>query len=203
MKCDRCENEATVHETTRKNGVTVEKHLCEKCASENGLASAGENPVHELLQQFAVAHAALMSQSPQAPSRQTACPACGLSFAEFKQGGMVGCAMCYKAFEAQLEPLLDRAHEGATRHSGKQPTRLGALSKAGKAPAIATESSEDRAKAAATLRKQLDEAVKAEQYERAAKLRDELRNLLERTGTKSAPQVGGDPPVHPHPGNPG
>ena len=37
MRCDRCENEATVHETLIKDGVPVERNLCESCAAQSGV----------------------------------------------------------------------------------------------------------------------------------------------------------------------
>lgn len=205
MKCDRCENEAKVHETTRRNGVTVEKHLCEKCAADDGLATPGQGPVHELLQQFAVAHAALMSHGTPALGRQSICPECGLTFAEFKQGGMVGCQTCYRAFEAQLGPLLERAHEGASRHSGKHPKRVAPARRVPNPepePASTAKAAEDRTKALGALRRQLELAVKTEQYEQAAKLRDQLRMLSEPAPpaqtSESAP-----PPTKPESGSPG
>ena len=35
MKCDNCNNPATVHLTEIKHGKKIEKHLCEQCAAQN------------------------------------------------------------------------------------------------------------------------------------------------------------------------
>src|SRR4051812_6106211 len=112
------------------------------------------------------------------------CPSCGTGYLEFRQSGLLGCPECYKAFESQLGPLLERAHEGGTHHTGRLPKRAlgGAPNPSAPQPrAMPTPPSptEVKAKRITQLQKQLDDAVKAEQYEKAAKLRDELRTLAE------------------------
>jgi protein arginine kinase activator len=190
MKCDLCENEATVHEVTVKSGVKVEKHLCESCARQQGISVQPSVPINELITKYVMAHAA-PSAAPSAPApsgtaRATVCPTCGTTYAEFRQTGLLGCADCYKAFEAQLSPLLERAHEGATHHVGKLPRRTLAASRLSQGSGTAARGleavlggAEERAKRLTAIRMQLDEAVSSEQYERAAKLRDELRRLSE------------------------
>lgn len=164
-KCDRCENEATVHEVMIRNGQKVEKHLCENCAREEGIAVQQHAPVSELITKF------VMAQAGGAQTKAGACPECGMSFTEFRSSGMLGCPECYKEFENQLGPLIERAHEGGTHHVGKAPKRVGG--------------SVDRQERITTLRKQLGEAIVAEQYERAATLRDQLLHV-EKVHTKPA-----------------
>jgi protein arginine kinase activator len=85
--------------------------------------------------------------------------------------------------------LLERAHEGATHHVGKSPRR-GSVARATQGSQATAPSSptteraaarlgtpEERSRRLVILRKQLADAVAAEQYERAASLRDELRRL--------------------------
>jgi protein arginine kinase activator len=93
-----------------------------------------------------------------------ACENCGITWAEFRQSGLFGCANDYVAFEKDLTPLLQRAHEGATHHVGKVPTRRGGTGVPMKRQIDLTK-----------LRKELAKAVEAEDYERAAKLRDQIR----------------------------
>ncbi|MDX2131210.1 MAG: UvrB/UvrC motif-containing protein [Planctomycetota bacterium] len=170
MKCDHCDNEATVHEVTVRNGVKVERHLCEAHAAEQGIPVKGVPQIGEIIKQ----HVTAMSQA--ATTRGSACPSCRTTFGEFKQHGMLGCAACYAAFEAQLGPLIERAHEGAARHVGKKPRRASDGSEdADRAQAELAE----RARRLARIRAELEDAVKEEQYERAARLRDELRRLGE------------------------
>ncbi len=206
MRCDACENQATVHDVVQVNGVRIERHLCEQCAIQ---MMGGESPT--LAQ--ALKTAAELSQqvgasefpAPETP-RALVCAKCALTFNEFKQDGKLGCAACYEAFVSQLGGILMRAHEGATHHAGKMPRRLVAsrdpslarfsgvgagnpnaneADTPGRGPTADERRDEDermrqRAEMAArlvSLRKQLGEAVTSEQYERAARLRDEVRDL--------------------------
>ncbi len=168
MKCDLCDNPATIHEVTIREGQRVEKHLCEACATSVGIGIPGAVPVADLISKYVIEQTAAKIQ-PQARDG-SACPTCGTSFTEFRSTGLLGCAECYRTFEAKLSPLLERAHEGASHHVGKVPRR-------GVAQQGGDDLTQERARRVAALRKQLDESVRAEQYERAARLRDELRNL--------------------------
>lgn len=166
-KCDRCDQESTVHEVTIKGGQKIEKHLCESCAREEGISIQINQPISELITKFVSSHGGGEpggGEGAGAPAsgaaRATACPECGMSFAEFRQQGVLGCPGCYAAFEEQLGPLIERAHEGGTHHIGKAPRRAGG--------------SIDRRQRIVAIRKQLSDAIEAEQYERAAALRDQL-----------------------------
>lgn len=168
-KCDRCDREATVHEVTIKDGAKVEKHLCESCAREEGIVVQSHAPINELITKFVMAHSGQTASGTRAP----ACGGCGLKYQEFKQHGLLGCAECYQAFESQLGPLVERAQDGATHHVGKAPARaVGSL---------------DRQQRIVTLRKQLSDAIAAEQYERAAVLRDQLMHVEKRSEGGGAP----------------
>ena len=125
---------------------------------------------------------------PPTNGRAGKCHCCGLTFAEFKQHAVLGCAECYKCFEHLLSPLLERAHEGGVSHMGKQPKRLSkGLSPRPTAPMTVALTQEDRARRLQSLGAQLSRAVSEEQYELAAKMRDEIRRLSVGEGT--GPQV--------------
>lgn len=183
MKCDRCDQEATVHELRVVGGKKVEKHLCEKCARDQGIAV--QPPVTELIAKYVMAQAPGVPAATPAPAPAAGrlCRACGTTYAEFRQSGLLGCPECYAAFEAQLGPLLERAHEGGTHHVGKVPVRALARSRAGGSGSPGVEAvlggERERAERIKLLKKQLDEAVAGEQYERAAEIRDELRRIAE------------------------
>src|ERR1043166_3157750 len=120
MKCDNCNKTATVHLTEIKSGKKVEKHLCEQCAAQNeGLPVKSHMPINELLTNFVMAHSGIQKE------QTAACDQCGITWAEFKQNGLLGCANDYTLFEKDLTQLLQRAHEGATHHVGKVPARRG------------------------------------------------------------------------------
>jgi protein arginine kinase activator len=180
MRCDQCGQEATVHELRVVNGKKVERHLCETCARKQGIAVQPVLSVPELLEKYI--QQAAGTGKPAPAQRTNVCPSCGTTYMEFRQSGLLGCPDCYRAFEAQLGPLLERAHEGGAHHVGKVPRRMlaGAPKVAGgRRPPEQPNPGLVRANQLAALRKRLEEAVKAEQYEQAAKLRDEIRVLTE------------------------
>lgn len=159
MKCDNCNKQATVHLTEIKGGKKIEKHLCQECAAQSeGLPTKGHTPINELLTNFVLAHSGLGKEA------TTKCEQCGITWAEFRQTGLFGCEHDYQLFERDLTPLLQRAHEGATHHVGKVPTRRGGSS-------VPARKRIDISK----LRKELQMAIEKEDYERAAKLRDQIK----------------------------
>jgi protein arginine kinase activator len=185
MKCEQCDSEATVHELRVVNGKRAERHLCEKCARGQGIAIQTGLSVPEIIEKMLEQTTAGQAEKPAAPRKTgqaATCPECGTTYTEFRQSGLLGCQTCYSSFEGQLGPLLERAHQGGTHHAGKLPKRALAGTKV-RAPGKKAQSvlggPEQRAGRMSALRKQLDEAVRAEQYERAATIRDELRKLTE------------------------
>jgi protein arginine kinase activator len=166
MKCENCNNPATVHLTELKAGKKLEKHLCENCAAQlegiGGAGAKGHTPINELLTNFVMAHAGVTKE------QGLQCESCGITWAEFRQNALLGCANDYKIFERELTPLIQRSHEGATHHIGKVPTRRGSVGVPAKRR-IDTEK----------LKKDLAKALEAEEYERAAKLRDQIRQAEE------------------------
>lgn len=164
MLCEECKAKAaTVHYTQVLNGEKTELHLCDTCAKKQGdidFLGSGFN-INNLL-------AGLMSlEHTPIPAKQVdACATCGADYRRFTQSGRLGCADCYKTFSKQLAPLLKRIHGTAT-HNGKVPSQG------------AKEIS--RKRKLASLKGELQSAVESEQYELAAKLRDQMRQL-EREG---------------------
>lgn len=160
MKCENCNNPATVHLTEIKGGKKMEKHLCEACSALEGIGPPkAHTPINELLTNFVMAHSGLAAKE-----QTLTCDACGITWAEFRQSGLLGCSNDYRVFERELTPLIQRAHEGATHHVGKVPTRRGSTN-------LAPRRRVDLEK----LKKDLARAVEAEDYERAAKIRDQIR----------------------------
>ncbi|NLN17204.1 MAG: hypothetical protein GX182_07815 [Firmicutes bacterium] len=158
MLCDECrQRPAVVHITKIVNNVRSEVHLCEKCAQ-------GREEFAEASFGFPKLIASLFDWGPAVPGvrRDVQCESCGLTQQDFRRLGQLGCPACYEGFAPQLEPLLRRLHGGA-RHRGKVP------GPEGKGIKIRRELE--------SLRRQLQEAIGREEYELAAKLRDEIRDL--------------------------
>ncbi|HWE01916.1 MAG TPA: UvrB/UvrC motif-containing protein [Tepidisphaeraceae bacterium] len=160
MKCNNCNKNATVHLTEIQGGKQIQKDLCEQCAAQSeGVPVKSHMPINELLTNFVMAHSGLQKEV------GAGCEQCNITWAEFRQSGLLGCANDYQVFEKDLTPLLQRAHEGMTHHVGKAPTRAG-----GSGVPVKRELDLTR------LRKDLARAVESEDYEKAAKLRDQIRH---------------------------
>ena len=162
-KCDRCDKPSVIHEIDAQKNVEV--HLCKDYAVEAGYFIPDTPPVTELLTQFAAAKSSTQptTQPNTTGRKRTACDTCQTTFARFRKTGLVGCADCYEIFARQLEPLVLRAQAGGTSHIGRVPKRSVHVV--------------DRQILRRQLVEELDRAVAAEQYERAAKLRDQLTSL--------------------------
>ena len=135
--------------------------LCEECAKTKGV----NDPTGFSLADLLLGLGASQEIEQATGGAEVKCPRCGFTQADFKKAGRLGCSDCYKTFSEALEGLLKTMHKG-TRHAGKVPEAL-------------RESREqsDRLK---LLQKKLDKAIKEEDFEQAAQLRDELKQLTPR-----------------------
>jgi len=166
-QCQACQQrEAVVHLTQIANGEVTTMHLCSKCAAERGIeteAAVTQSPLGAFL--AAMGTEPVATDTEAEPDR---CPACGATLQDFRASGRMGCAECWTTFEAPLRDLLRRVH-GATRHVGRTDSAKDASAR--EAGGGADRRSE--------LREQLRLAILAEEFERAAQLRDQLRVLDE------------------------
>jgi len=157
--CDECgKNPANIHVTQITNSETTLHHLCEECAKKKGIAITIEDGVKLEAPQHAPA--------PAAP--EIVCPQCGLKLSEFRESGWLGCAGCYASFSEQVGEMLVQMHGTGThqgkRYEGKVRPRKGRVG-------------------LKTLKTLLENAVRNEDFERAAQLRDTIRSLApERKG---------------------
>lgn len=170
MLCDDCrKNEARIHITLISSEGKVDKNLCESCASKYGNFLSGAKPkdvsANDFLKGIFSSNPAESAQSSAAADTELICPNCGMTYRDFQQTGKIGCSVCYSTFRRQLEPLLRRIH-GASTHSGKIPHRTGGALEVKHTLEV--------------LRKRLKSAVAAEEYEQAASLRDQIRELEQR-----------------------
>lgn len=157
--CRVCESRpATVHYTEIKEGAATVLDLCEECANKQGMT----NPIPSLLSGLLEGAKGLLAAA--STTSDLKCPDCGIKFDEFKARGRLGCPRDYEVFAKELLPLLEKIH-GAAKHVGRVPR--------GQGPDTVRE---DRL---LRLRRDLAKAVKAEDYEAAARLRDEIRTAEE------------------------
>lgn len=158
MLCENCnKNQATTHITRTINGVTQQRHLCAECAAKMGFSHIPLN-IGDI---WGNLFGDTMKKSAPIPE-ETRCKGCGSTFRQIASSGKVGCAECYRTFHDQLVPTIQRLH-GIAEHRGKLP------------PAA---SEQEKAKRQlASLKSQLRDAVDAQEFERAAVLRDQIREL--------------------------
>lgn len=160
MACDQChERDAVIHLTQIVNEQVTTLHLCERCAAEKGVEGAAL-PAKSPLGDFLAAMGNAPAGSPTAGEREP-CGTCGATLQDFRDSGRLGCADCYKVFDAPVRDLLRRLH-GSTHHVGERYA----------APGVTPASDERRQE---DLRAQLRLAVETENFELAAELRDRLR----------------------------
>ena len=162
--CDVCgSGQAVVHLTQVVNNEMTTLHLCQVCAAKKGLQAAGGPGGHLPLVDFLAKMGGGEADQAGEPGGDSPCPFCGLSSADFKELGRLGCPHCYATFETNLRSLLRRIH-GSTQHVGKVYLP----------PDPTTTEKEKRLNA---LKQKLQRAVSLEDFERAAKLRDQIRAL--------------------------
>jgi len=167
MQCQLCgKRPAVVHFTEIVNNKKSEYHVCEKCAEERGY--------HTPLVKTKFSVGALLAEKvdqagvgEEAKVGRVQCPRCHMVYSSLQETGRLGCSECYTTFRAQLRPLLRRIH-GSTKHVGKTPVRDSAR------VAIRREVQK--------LHEDMQAAIEHEEFETAARLRDQIRSIEARGG---------------------
>ena len=134
-------------------------HICEQCATEQGIAVKSHIPINELLSSLLAAQPT-DDEFSDPHEQQAACPTCGFTLDQFRKEGVLGCPHDYDVFAKSLQPLIEKAHGGKITHCGKIPSRTSLDTK--------------KQLELLNLRQQLDKAVQNEDYELAAELRDKI-----------------------------
>ncbi len=159
LKCDLCGKPATVHLTQIVNNKIHKVDLCEECAQAKGVTDPSGFSLADLLLK------ASLNPEPQADTVR--CEQCGFTQTDFKKMGRFGCPACYEAFKEVIGSMLGNMHKG-TVHVGKVPRR-----------AVERKSLYDKL---TQLQSDLDQAIKAERYEDAARFRDEIHQAKQAYG---------------------
>lgn len=168
MLCQNCnEKTASVHLTKIINGEKTELYLCEQCAREKGELNFTTEP-------FSIQNLLAGIIMPELhPGRNIMkqeidqCKNCQMSFAEFGKLGRFGCSECYDEFGSRLSQMMRRIH-GSDQHTGKIPERQGTVFL--------------KKRKIQELRKELQQAIVKEEFEKAAELRDQIYELEKRDG---------------------
>lgn len=169
MLCDQCKmRPATVYFTQIVNNEKTEMNLCEQCAAEKG----GFNFILQPNQALQNLFSSFLNPGIKIPGptgstaisadQEIKCEKCGLTYQQFLQNGKFGCANCYDYFGDKLNPILKRIH-GSVQHLGKIPHTCG--------------SGIRLKREIQQLRRQLNFCIEKEEFEQAARLRDEIYRL--------------------------
>lgn len=163
--CQTCHKQnATVHRIDvhwdENEPKVAETHLCAPCAKSSGIPVQAPPTFSKVLGMLSKAFLPQQEGGAEAAEEQEAaeelaCPECGWTARDLRQTQRLGCPRDYELFSEQLDEILERMH-GHTEHAAQ-----------------AEDSVLDR------LAGDLDEAVAKEDYESAARLRDQIRRLEE------------------------
>ena len=99
---------------------------------------------------------------PVAHKEEQKCPVCGHTWSDFRKSGRFGCSECYNTFRTPAASALKQIHANS-QHTGKFPSKWGKLLM--------------KKRQVAELKAQLQEAVRSEDYETAAKLHKQIRAM--------------------------
>ncbi len=173
MLCQNCnKNSATIHYKSNLNGNTAEKYLCSECAEKMGLSKTAAFQPIDLIDGFlgsgsddifgSLLAGMMNDNNVKTINEPRVCTKCGMRFSDFLHGGKIGCADCYKTFSSSLGSTIKRLH-GKSTHCGKMPEGFAGQNQ--------------NKKKIEELRSKLANAIEKQEYEMAAKYRDEIKAL--------------------------
>lgn len=169
MKCQKCGNKtADTHVKRVINGEFEEYNLCSDCAKELGYINLFDNFANDFANGFNSMLGSFFSNALPARSQATRCEICGASYADITRTGMMGCANCYTIFADQLMPTIRRVH-GNTTHCGKHSVF------ANKEKPVKNENTVQNQ--LETLKAELQTAIANQEFEKAAELRDKIKEM--------------------------
>ena len=160
MKCEKCKkNKANFIYTETINGKKKEIYLCSKCAKELGLDDFNFGLSNFFFD--TVNTPATYAEARHELKENKKCKVCGFSFDDIVNLGKFGCSNCYETFHDKVDNVFLKMH-GKNRYKGN------------KMNVKVTTNKEETIK---KLEKELKESIEVENYENAAKLRDEIKEL--------------------------
>lgn len=179
MKCDVCQKDnATIFFSQVVDGKLQKVNLCKECADEKGVTDPTGFALADMLEGMGEETETEVAVD----TDELSCPSCGFTQTDFKKTGRFGCAECYHVFDEGLESLLEAMHKH-TEHAGKVPDSFPDLP----APEFPAGPEEPEMQASpadklSELKDSLSKSVEDEDYEEAARLRDEISQLESQLG---------------------
>ncbi len=163
MRCDICgSSNAVIHIQQIAGKEEININICEKCAREKGLSINNKElsmSLKNLLTNFEQIKKAVETRN-----NASVCSECGKTLDDLRKSGKAGCQGCYRDFNKYITGLF-RNSAGVAKHRGKFPFKVNIMGR--------------KMKEIGNLHLQLKRAVKKEDFEEAAYLRDRIR-LMER-----------------------
>lgn len=171
MLCDECNlNEASYTVSLMMDGETTTRHLCPECMARVNTHMNAQTIKTLLSSIMAAITGERLAASEEAEDEDDenspVCPKCGMKFSQYKRAGKLGCPVCYEAFREQLRPMLLKIH-GRVQHAGRRP--------------LSTEAAQRSRSRQEELSREMALAVSLEDFETAARLRDQIRALARQT----------------------
>ena len=158
MLCQNCQmKDASVHLKQIINGEAIELHLCTDCAAAMGYS--------DMFGIFQAPFGRFFAAGNAPGASETRCRTCGFTFSDISHSGRPGCPDCYRVFADKLMPSVRKIH-GRAVHTGKIPESAGKAAQ-----------NERRLR---ELKAQMDAAVAAQDFERAAFLRDSIKEITDK-----------------------
>ena len=175
MICKECgKNNAEIYYKQTVNGQTVEYALCQECAGKLQKEGKISLNMHSLFDGFDFGFGTFnnlfgINYDKKKPmiTEKKRCTLCSSTFDDLVKSGKVGCAECYKVFAEELKNSVESIH-GKAKYIGKRPKKY-----------KEKQTKEDRLN---DLKEELKAAVSEQEFEKAAKLRDEIRALENEMG---------------------
>lgn len=147
MLCEKCgKRPSTVKYTQIINGRKSSLNICSACAAQESIF---EN------------FGSLLSFREREETGGAVCPCCGMTLSELSRSGRMGCGECYSVFRKHADAMLKKIH-GTSKH-------LTHIQKNAK------EEPPEQVSETQLLREKMAKAIKEENFEEAAKLRDLIR----------------------------
>ena len=172
MLCDNCKNrEANVKYTQVINGVKKEMNLCEECSQKLGITNNWSMPIDfssflgDLMGDYTQAFSPLLTDT-----KILKCSKCNRTYNDFIETGKFGCDHCYDVFSNNIDSLLKRI-QGSNRHIGKRINNTNMIDASNETVV------DNKKEKIRKLKIKINELVKLEKYEEAAKVRDEIKKL--------------------------
>jgi protein arginine kinase activator len=155
MLCQICQkNKATIHLKEVISGTVKEIHACEACAETEGVELQSAS-----LTDFLLGLGMQPNEPDIPPAQDTVCKGCQMRLSDFRKTSRLGCPECYETYTTEIAPMLTAFHKGGLKHTGRTPAHTPSIEEL------------------AVLQESLKEAIVAQNFEEAARLRDLLRDI--------------------------